>query len=91
MKSKYFLEFEEKFMVIEREYDSLLRMSRRDGRKPLYLIVSEDKLRSMQANLNSLLDTYADRLHNGERMEAVNAIAFLSNAIDIAIASPRSI
>ena len=91
MKSKVFLEFEEKFMVIEREYDSLLRISRRDGRKPLYLIVGEEKLKQMRDDLYSLLDVYGDKLRGGERMEAINSVSLLANAIDIAITSPRSI
>lgn len=91
MKSKLFMEFEEKFIIIEREYDSLLRISRRDGRKPLYLIVGEEKLIKMRDDLYSLLDIYGDKLRSGERMEAVNSVALLANAIDIAITSPRAI
>lgn len=89
-KSSTFREFEDKFEVIEREYDALLRISRKDGHKPIVLIAGEEKLKQMRNDLADLMLRYGNRLSRGERMEAVNAITFLDNTISIALSCPRS-
>ena len=83
-KHKLFKEFKEKFVIFERQYDFMLKVSRRDH-VPIHIVAGTDRLCHIKDELNILIEKYRDRLTGNEQAEAVVAVVFLTNTIDIAL------